>query len=137
MVLVAEPERPVLEVNGVCSGTHIVYQYSTDSQASTAETGGRLDSFPWSLLVSLIIGGHFSAAKIAGDYTVRGGGCVMNEDAKREKREYELRWYQTRLGFWQTICVTLITGGLAVAIPGLVEVYKNFQETRLKQLELS
>jgi hypothetical protein len=62
---------------------------------------------------------------------------IKGYDAKREKREYELRWYQARLGFWQAICVTLITGGLAVAIPGMVEVYKNYQETGLKQLELA
>jgi hypothetical protein len=61
---------------------------------------------------------------------------IKGYDAKREKREYELRWYQARLGFWQAICVTLITGGLAVAIPGMVEVYKNHQATKLKQLEL-
>jgi hypothetical protein len=27
-------------------------------------------------------------------------------DEKREKREFELRWYQARLGFWQAIGVT-------------------------------
>ena len=57
-------------------------------------------------------------------------------DAKREKREFELRWYQARLGFWQAIWVTLMTAGLAAAIPGAVEVYKNRQETKLKEIEL-
>jgi hypothetical protein len=47
------------------------------------------------------------------------------------------RWYQARLGFWQAIWVTLITGGRAVASPGAVEAYKIFQERKLKELELA
>jgi hypothetical protein len=48
-----------------------------------------------------------------------------------------LRWYQTKLGFWQAIWGTLITGGLAVAIPAGVETYKIYQEQKLKQYEIS
>jgi Lhr-like helicase len=46
------------------------------------------------------------------------------QSAALQKRELELRWYQTRLGFWQAIWGTLITGGIAVAIPAAVEAYK-------------
>jgi hypothetical protein len=52
-------------------------------------------------------------------------------------KDDELRRYQARLVFWKAIWVTLISAGLAAAIPGLVEVYKNHQETGLKQIELN
>jgi hypothetical protein len=58
------------------------------------------------------------------------------DDARREAREFKLRWYQARLGFWQTVCVTLISGGLAVAIPGAVDAYKSYQNTKLRNVEL-
>jgi hypothetical protein len=61
---------------------------------------------------------------------------VKLDEARREAREFKLRWYQARLGFWQTICVTLISGGLAVAIPGAVDAYKSYQDTKLRQVEL-
>jgi hypothetical protein len=54
-----------------------------------------------------------------------------------QKRELELRWYQTRLGFWQAIWGTLVTGGLAVAIPAAVESYKLYQERLLKEQEIA
>jgi hypothetical protein len=56
--------------------------------------------------------------------------------SRLQKRELELRWYQARLGFWQAIWGTLITGGIAVAIPAGVEAYKISQENALKQKEL-
>jgi hypothetical protein len=60
-----------------------------------------------------------------------------------ETQEYRLKWYQARLGFWQAIWGTIITGGVAVAIPAAVEVYKVRaerekvqQESILKQQEV-
>jgi lysozyme family protein len=38
--------------------------------------------------------------------------------------ELKLERYKTRLGFWQAIWGTLITGGIAVAIPATVDAYK-------------
>jgi hypothetical protein len=49
--------------------------------------------------------------------------------AARQGTDDKFRWYQTRLGFWQAIWGTLITGGLAVAIPAAVESYKTYVES--------
>src|SRR2546430_15828219 len=61
-----------------------------------------------------------------------------------QKRELELRWYQARLGFWQAIWGTLITGGVAVAIPAGVDAYKAGlevqkakEEQKLKEKEIA
>ena len=48
-----------------------------------------------------------------------------------------LRWYQLKLGFWQAIWGTLITSGLAVAIPAAVEAYKLQVESYKIQQEIS
>lgn len=60
-----------------------------------------------------------------------------------DPEEMKLRWYQARLGFWQAIWGTIITGGIAVAIPQAVEAYKirveedkTTQEIALKNLEM-
>jgi hypothetical protein len=63
---------------------------------------------------------------------VHGDPPKLKDDAKGE----ELRRYQARLLFWKAIWVTLISAGLAAAIPGLVEVYKNHQQAGLRQIEL-
>jgi hypothetical protein len=54
-----------------------------------------------------------------------------------QRGELAFRWYQTKLGFWQAIWGTLITGGLAVAIPAGVESYKVYQERQLKEQEIA
>lgn len=60
-----------------------------------------------------------------------------------EHEEIKLRWYQAKLGFWQALWGTLITGGFAIAIPQAVETYKTSveaykttQEIALKNLEI-
>jgi hypothetical protein len=53
-----------------------------------------------------------------------------------EHEEIKLRWYQAKLGFWQALWGTLITGGLAIAIPQGVEAYKTRQEIALKNLQM-
>ena len=57
--------------------------------------------------------------------------------AAPRKTELELRWYQTRLGFWQAIWGTLITGGIAVAIPAGVNAFKIYQDRKLKEQEIA
>ena len=57
--------------------------------------------------------------------------------AAPRKTELELRWYQTRLGFWQAIWETLITGGIAVAIPAGVNAFKIYQDRKLKEREIA
>jgi hypothetical protein len=56
--------------------------------------------------------------------------------AAQDRSELALRWYQARLGFWQALWGTLVTGGLAVAIPAGVDTYKVIQERRVKELEI-
>ena len=57
--------------------------------------------------------------------------------AALQRGELKLRWYQARLGFWQAIWGTLITGGLAVAIPAAADAFKNYQERKLKEQEIT
>jgi hypothetical protein len=54
-----------------------------------------------------------------------------------QRQELALRWYQSRLGFWQAIWGTLITGAIAVAIPASVEAYKASIEREIKQLDIA
>jgi hypothetical protein len=53
-----------------------------------------------------------------------------------EREEIKLRWYQAKLGFWQALWGTMITGGLAVAIPAYVDAYKTTKQIDLKNLEM-
>jgi hypothetical protein len=59
------------------------------------------------------------------------------EQAALARGDQRLRWYQARLGFWQTVWGTLITGGIAVAIPAGVDAYKTYQERKLKEQEIA
>jgi hypothetical protein len=45
----------------------------------------------------------------------------------------DFRWYQARLGFWQAIWGTLISGGVAVAIPAGVDAYRISQEASFQR----
>jgi len=58
------------------------------------------------------------------------------DQAALQRRKLDLRWYQARLGFWQAIFGLIISGGIAVAIPAIVDVFKTYQETRLKEQEI-
>ena len=62
---------------------------------------------------------------------------ATNNTAMLQRRELDLRWYQARLGFWQAIWGTLITGGLAVAIPSAVNSFKIYQERLLKEQQIA
>jgi len=63
---------------------------------------------------------------------------------KRDRAGYILERYRIRLGFWQAIWVTMVTGGVAVAIPAGVEAYKarlelkkSAEENKLKDKEIA
>lgn len=67
---------------------------------------------------------------------------VAAEIPPDERSRTKLEWYKARLGFWQAIWATLISGGVAVAIPAAVETYKTYlenekadKEIQLKQIE--
>ena len=49
---------------------------------------------------------------------------MSDTEPRKSRGELNLDRYRARLGFWQAIWATLITGGLAAAIPGIVGVYK-------------
>ena len=57
--------------------------------------------------------------------------------AELQRGELRLRGYQARLGFWQALWGTIITGGVAVAIPAAVDSYKAYQERRLKEQDIA
>jgi lysozyme len=58
------------------------------------------------------------------------------DDRTANARSGALERYRLRLGFWQAVWGTLITGGVAVAIPVGVEAFKIHSEEALKQTEL-
>ena len=69
----------------------------------------------------------------------------MPDDAPKplSRGPLNLERYRARLGFWQAVWGTLITGGVAVAIPAGIEAYKAYLdihktkgEVRLKDKEI-
>jgi hypothetical protein len=54
---------------------------------------------------------------------------VSETEPRKSREELNLDHYRARLGFWQAIWATLITGGLAAAIPGIVVAYKAHLES--------
>jgi lysozyme family protein len=68
---------------------------------------------------------------------------MVAADPNAEQAPVSLERYRLRLGFWQAIWGTLISGGVAVAIPAAVDAYKARldlrkaeQEVALKQKEI-
>lgn len=57
-------------------------------------------------------------------------------DPNAERVPLSLERYRLRLGFWQAIWGTLISGGVAVAIPAAVEAYKARLDLAIKRAEI-
>jgi hypothetical protein len=69
---------------------------------------------------------------------------MSDSPPKADRALLNLQRYQARLGFWQAIWGTLITGGIAVAIPAGVDAYKaslevakTKEEEKLKEKEIA
>jgi lysozyme family protein len=57
-------------------------------------------------------------------------------ESAHTRTSLSLERYRTRLGFWQVIWGTLISGGVAVAIPAAVDAYKARLDLQLKQRDI-
>lgn len=65
-----------------------------------------------------------------------GVGMSDQETTKDDGERINLERYRIRLGFWQAVWGTLISGGVAVAIPAAVDAYKVRLEITLKDREI-
>src|SRR5262245_58611966 len=61
---------------------------------------------------------------------------MPDEPSVTARDQLNFERYRTRLGFWQAIWGTLISGGIAVAIPAAVDAYKARIELQLKSKEI-
>jgi hypothetical protein len=68
---------------------------------------------------------------------------MSDEHPTLSRAQLNFERYRTRLGFWQVIWGTLISGGVAVAIPAAVDAYKarleiqkSVEDQKLKAKEI-
>jgi hypothetical protein len=61
---------------------------------------------------------------------------MATTDPNPEPVVQSLERYRLRLGFWEAIWGTLISGGVAVAIPAAVDAYKSRLDLAIKQKEI-